>query len=226
MCGSQSLYNQIAQGLQECRLVLACVTNTYNQSENCQQEITLAERLNRPIITLLLGNTKWPLSGKLGQKLSKYECLKHAMTYKAGVISVDSENIKEICDEIDKYIPNSVTKTQTLTKINENVQTQDDKENKESNPDSVNPTVGRKQAFHKMESGTLHIKKAKHKIGLPKTASMFELRSEQRKIERRSSHAMVRDDMLVGTKGLPHGLVVNEDGYTVKTERSKSCVIL
>ena len=69
MSGSESLYSRIAQGIQESRVVVACVTSHYHLSEVCQRELKLAESLGRPVVPVLYKNRTWPIKGSLGKFL-------------------------------------------------------------------------------------------------------------------------------------------------------------
>ncbi|XP_052796572.1 uncharacterized protein LOC128228995 isoform X2 [Mya arenaria] len=65
--GSDSLYNTIASGIQECRVVVACITKHYHLSDVCQREIALAHNLGRPVIPVLFKNSSLPIKGNIGK---------------------------------------------------------------------------------------------------------------------------------------------------------------
>ena len=46
-------------------MFVCCVTEKYIQSDMCQREATLADRLKKPIIPLLFEEISWPPKGQL-----------------------------------------------------------------------------------------------------------------------------------------------------------------
>ncbi|XP_052791498.1 uncharacterized protein LOC128225637 isoform X2 [Mya arenaria] len=65
MGGGDSLYDKIDRGIRGCKVVVSCVTPKYALSANCRREMSLADALKKPIIPLLLEQTKWPPDGPM-----------------------------------------------------------------------------------------------------------------------------------------------------------------
>ncbi|XP_074660439.1 uncharacterized protein LOC141912910 isoform X2 [Tubulanus polymorphus] len=65
MGGGDSLYDKIDRGIRNCRVVVSCVTETYSKSANCRKEVSLCDALKKPIIPLLLEDTRWPPGGPM-----------------------------------------------------------------------------------------------------------------------------------------------------------------
>ncbi|CAF0891470.1 unnamed protein product [Rotaria sordida] len=66
MGGGDSLFEKIDAGIRNAKCVLACVTPKYIKSINCRREMSLADALTKPIVSLLLEDTTtWPPAGPM-----------------------------------------------------------------------------------------------------------------------------------------------------------------
>ncbi|XP_030833626.1 uncharacterized protein LOC100888215 [Strongylocentrotus purpuratus] len=65
MGGGDQLFAKISQGMRSSKMVLCMVTEKYSNSENCNKEVNLANLLNKPIIPVLIDQTKWPPEGAM-----------------------------------------------------------------------------------------------------------------------------------------------------------------
>ena len=45
-----SLFQSLAQALQQCDVILSCVTRNYMKSKNCEREIVYADYFSKPIV--------------------------------------------------------------------------------------------------------------------------------------------------------------------------------
>ena len=242
MSGSESLYNKITQGLQGCRVMVACVTKKYTRADNCQQEIRLAHSLKRPIIPLVLEEIRWPPEDEIGKLLVEYECIKLENMKKN---SFDDSEFEKLEDKLNLYVPK-----QSKSDIHNDT---DGKEGVEKKGKDVlrNDTVahdskGRNIQSSTSNSVTLITDKQKKTITvrssaegpkqiqssqktMQKSSSMFEIEKSSSVMVISGSSNIVTsktDDDLIIKKSIPEGVRVDEMGYTVKSSRSKSCVIL
>ena len=244
MSGSESLYNKITQGLQGCRVMLACITKKYTRADNCQQEIRLAHSLKRPIIPLLLEEVRWPPEDDIGKLLVGYECIK--LENMNGKKSFEDVQFEKLADKLNLYVPNDKQKelksdvnSDTAVKEKGEQQSKDVLENETISPDSD----GRNIQTATSDSVTLIDKWAKtvkpsgeapkriksSKQTMQKSSSMFEIEKSSGVMVTNGSNKIVTsktDDDLIVKKSIPEGVIVDEMGYTVKSSRSKSCVIL
>nr|XP_054759991.1 uncharacterized protein LOC129266170 [Lytechinus pictus] len=65
MGGGDQLFAKISQGMRSSKVVLCMVTEKYSNSENCNKEVNLANLLNKPIIPVLIDQTRWPPEGAM-----------------------------------------------------------------------------------------------------------------------------------------------------------------
>lgn len=71
-----SLYSKIDQGIDNCRLMISFLSTKYVFSPSCQREITLANRLEKPTITILLdSNLKHGQDEKIERILNESKSL-------------------------------------------------------------------------------------------------------------------------------------------------------
>ena len=237
MSGSESLYNKITQGLQGCRVVLACVTKKYTRAENCQQEIRLAHSLKRPIIPLLLEEVTWPPEDDIGKILNQYDCIK---------LYRNEDNNDSFGKFWKKQFDELVLKLRTHVPKEGKSTVQHGKFD--------NDSLEIKKAIAVKSSESIYMDKSKMVSGpgrtvkidietvkmekldslefrtnaMQKSASMFEIEKMSNMVvsaDNKTGKSKTDDDLIV-RKVLPEGVVVDEMGYTVKSSRSKSCLIL
>lgn len=60
---NSSLQSTILRNMKSASLVFCCVTPKYIQSDNCLNDLKLAEALDKPVIALLLRFCSWPPEG-------------------------------------------------------------------------------------------------------------------------------------------------------------------
>lgn len=60
---SNNLQSAILRNMKSASLVLCCITPKYIQSDNCLNDLKLAENLEKPVIALLLRFCSWPPEG-------------------------------------------------------------------------------------------------------------------------------------------------------------------
>lgn len=61
--GSDNLQSQIQRHMKSSHVVLCCVTQKYICSENCSNDLSLADSLSKPIIPLMFQWMSWPPEG-------------------------------------------------------------------------------------------------------------------------------------------------------------------
>lgn len=206
--GSESLYNKITQGIHGCKVVLACATNHYYCDDVCKRDIAMAEALGRPIVPLVFGKTEWPQSGDFQQKLKKYKYL-HVRLNSGGLVDVNSENFKRLKQRLDEY------------KADDSVNNED---RLEAQPDMITvlkSPEGKKNLLDRRHNSLDSSK-------LQASSSLLEYKTKNSGDEgKRYSHQMsIGHELIFKTGGLPSGVEVDKEGYTLKSARSKSCTIL
>jgi hypothetical protein len=71
MKGGDELFGSIDQGITGCRVFLACMSNSYVASENCNREILLAAGRRKLIVPVLIEKPDtWPPYGSMGPLLA------------------------------------------------------------------------------------------------------------------------------------------------------------
>ena len=205
MVGTESLYNKLMQGLYSCQVVLACVTSHFHLSDICKRDIAVAENLGRPVVSLVLGKSNWPIAGDIGRAMFKYDCIKTNIGPN-GCIDVNSESVQKLKKCLQKLLNG--------TSDDVNVTSDNEKQNSQiSNSDS------------RLERQNKKSVKLTSQFKIRSSTSLLEHQTSsatQRKLkQRRRTHA----DLSMN-QDLPMGVEVDADGYTVKSERSQSCVIL
>ena len=237
MSGSESLYNKITQGLQGCRVVLACVTKKYTRAENCQQEVRLAHSLKRPIIPLLLEEVTWPAEDDIGKILNQYDCIKlyrkeddndtfgkfEKKQFDELVLNLRTHVPKERKSPVQhgKFENGGLEGQKTVAvKSSESIYT--DKSKMVSGPGRTVKIDIETAKMEKLDSLEFRTN------ALQKSASMFEIEKMSNMVvaaDNKTGKSKTDDDLIV-KKSIPEGVIVDEMGYTVKSSRSKSCVIL
>ena len=238
MSGSESLYNKITQGLQGCRVMIACVTKKYTRADNCQQEIRLAYSLKRPIIPVVLEEVRWPLEGETGKLLMEYECIKFEN------MNFDDTNFETLVGKLNLYVPNVREKRSGGHIEGKDKVTERDKNMLESEVvSSENRRNAQKRTSKslslitdKQMKNVLVRSLAKDKDQIKNSQKAMQKSSSMFEIEKSSNLMMTSDisntvssktdDDLIIKKSIPEGVTVDDMGYTVKSSRSKSCVIL
>jgi len=96
--GGTQLFKEIENGISDCDAFIACCSNSYAISENCQHELELAYQRKKLIIPVLVAFCDpWPPKGAMGPLL-------------AGKLYIDL-SIKE---KFDKTVDNLVTATNQI----------------------------------------------------------------------------------------------------------------
>ena len=247
MSGSESLYNKITQGLHGCRVMVACVTKKYTRAENCQQEVRLAHSLKRPIIPLLLEEVIWPLEGDIGKVLEHYDCIKLDKR-QHGEKKFHNDQFEKLVEKLCLHVPNTALKEKKSSLPNRKCEKDKLKKDKHESEntlkekaftgDSAESKMATKKVSSELisDSGrTLKVRKPpaeKHdeysRHAMHKSSSMFEIEKVSDVMVASSNRNVLSktDDDLIVKKSLPEGVIVDEMGYTVRSSRSKSCVIL
>jgi hypothetical protein len=71
MQAGAQLFSEIESGISDCQVFIACCSNNYSSSENCQRELLLAAARKKLIIPILVGPTEpWPPKGQMGPLLA------------------------------------------------------------------------------------------------------------------------------------------------------------
>jgi len=71
MHGGSQLFAEIDKGISNCNLFIACCSNSYGSSENCQRELELASCRKKLIIPVLVAVCDpWPPKGAMGPLLA------------------------------------------------------------------------------------------------------------------------------------------------------------
>jgi len=92
MQGGSQLFGEIDKGISECKVFLACCSNNYGASLNCQREVLLACDRQKLVIPVLVGICNpWPPVGQMGPLL-------------AGKIYVDISNDEKFEKTIDHLV--------------------------------------------------------------------------------------------------------------------------
>ena len=71
LVATESLYDQLARGLNESNCVVACVTEKYCHSENCKLELEFAQTHNLPVICLMLEKLALNEVGSIGLLINR-----------------------------------------------------------------------------------------------------------------------------------------------------------
>ncbi|XP_045215953.2 uncharacterized protein LOC123566140 [Mercenaria mercenaria] len=214
MGGSESLYNRIQQGLQCCRIVLACITNKYHLSEVSERDIRMAKQLDRIVIPLLIGECDWPLTGKVGDLLGNCKPMKLTVTTN-GCVDASSFGMSKLVTQLQHC----------LSENNGNDSLDDGGKSLEipSKTDRFEEKFERNSDFKYADIQDQGLSANKT---VKKTSSAYEIGSHpliKSGMTRRYSNI---DDLKVKRRDLPDGVYVDEHGYTLKSSRSKSCIIL
>jgi len=71
MQGGSQLFTEIDNGISECKVFLACCSNNYGQSVNCQRELLLAMDRKKLVIPVLIAMCDpWPPKGPMAPLLT------------------------------------------------------------------------------------------------------------------------------------------------------------
>ncbi|XP_052267740.1 uncharacterized protein LOC127869320 isoform X2 [Dreissena polymorpha] len=198
MESSVSLYNKISQGIQESRVVVACITSNYHNGVECRRDIAIAKSLGRPIVPLILEKTAWPVKGDIGKTLSMYQSISLEL-------SSTGAAIQELRKVLSRYAKHRIEDG------SDPIQTRDN--------DNVNYEI-----IDANENGELPLYKKPN--NLHKSVSMFDVGGDIGTEDFAQNDSSVDKCLPRSRSSLPIGVVVDEDGITTKTARSKSCNIL
>jgi hypothetical protein len=92
MVGGSQLYQEIDDGISNCQVFIACCSNHYGSSVNCQRELLLATDRKKLIIPIIIAPCDpWPPKGQMGPLL-------------AGKLYVDLSNDKKFIQNIEHLI--------------------------------------------------------------------------------------------------------------------------
>lgn len=181
-------------------------------SDVCQRDVAIATSINRPIISLVIGKTKWPPIGKVGESIKDSACFRFD-TNKDGGINFQCENFETLKKNIKHYLngEEDFANDETVETLQSDI---DEMEGMTCNVDSE----------HESESQV-----EENFPELRTSVSMLELKSKtitdsrERKLAKRRK---TQGDLFTPKSSLPEGVEVDIDGYTIKSARSKSCAIL
>ena len=79
------------------QIFVACVTEKYCQSDVCQQEVALADRLKKKLLPVLFEDVTWPLEGPMALPMT-------SLIYANFKNGVTSESLGEIVKSIKSKI--------------------------------------------------------------------------------------------------------------------------
>ena len=65
MGGGDSLYQKVYQAINNCRVVLCCLSPKFVISDWCVKEVLLADLLKKPILPVMVSRTQWPPPGPM-----------------------------------------------------------------------------------------------------------------------------------------------------------------
>jgi len=92
MQGGSQLFGAIDEGISGCKVFVACCSNNYGPSVNCQRELLLATDRKKFIIPTLIGITDpWPPKGQMGPLL-------------AGKLYIDISNDEKFEKTVDQLV--------------------------------------------------------------------------------------------------------------------------
>jgi len=92
MVGGSQLFGEIDNGISNCQVFIACCSNSYGASINCQRELLLATDRKKIIIPIIIATCDpWPPKGQMGPLL-------------AGKLYVDLSNDKKFDQNIEQLI--------------------------------------------------------------------------------------------------------------------------
>lgn len=108
MDGGQCLYEEIQRGLVAARLCIACVSEKYLTSANCQLEFTYAHKLEEAhtltIIPLLIEKLKLPLKGTVGMLLTPKLYMDFSELNNHNTDWKKHSRFKDLLSQIDKFL--------------------------------------------------------------------------------------------------------------------------
>lgn len=82
---------------------MCCVTEKYIQSDMCQREATLADRLKKPIIPLLFEDIPWPPRGQLSLIFARLLYIR--INDKGGTIHASEYD--QLIQKVQQFVQNS-----------------------------------------------------------------------------------------------------------------------
>ena len=94
--------------------MVACVTNKYALSANCRREISLADALKKPIIPLLMEETRWPPEGTMGPVFTELPYI-NMVKDKQIQKTWEGKPFEELVSKIRQYIPQLIHKVREET---------------------------------------------------------------------------------------------------------------
>ncbi|XP_069127352.1 uncharacterized protein [Argopecten irradians] len=138
MGGGDSLFDKIDRGVRGCKIMLSCVTTKYIVSANCRREMTLADSLKKPVVSLLLENMTWPPTGPMSTVFTQFPLIEFnqeediQMTW-TGI------RFEDLLDQIMEHVPNTIgyvknprrNEEKTETKGNTNIMSSDQNSERE-----------------------------------------------------------------------------------------------
>ena len=187
---------------------------------------------------MVLEEVRWPLEGETGKLLMEYECIKFEN------MNFDDTNFETLVGKLNLYVPNVREKQSGGHIEGKDKVTERDKNMLESEVvSSENRRNAQKRTSNSLSLITdkqtknvsvSSLAKDKDQIknsqkAMQKSSSMFEIEKSSNLIVTSDGSDTVSsktDDDLIIKKSIPEGVTVDEMGYTVKSSRSKSCVIL
>ncbi|XP_046564246.1 LOW QUALITY PROTEIN: uncharacterized protein LOC124273077 [Haliotis rubra] len=119
--GQEGFFEDIADGLRKCKVMIACVSEQYAESKNCKMEFRFAiSTLKIPVILVVVGTSyKWE-STEVGMIAVGHECPKVNLQYdnEAGLLDVLSR-VQELIPREEEDTENQTSDTQRQTAFQE-----------------------------------------------------------------------------------------------------------
>jgi hypothetical protein len=107
MGGGDSLFDKIDRGIRGCNVVISCLTPKYALSANCRREISLADALKKPIIPLLLEETRWPPPGPMSMVFT--QLLYIDMNADPDMQTIwTGGNFEQLIDQLKQHLPDNI----------------------------------------------------------------------------------------------------------------------
>ncbi|XP_033738375.1 uncharacterized protein LOC117325953 [Pecten maximus] len=107
MGGGDSLFDKIDRGVRGCKIVLSCVTTKYTVSANCRREMTLADSLKKPVVSLLLEKMTWPPTGPMSTVFTQFPLIDFGRDEDIQM-TWTGDKFEDLLAEIMENVPNTI----------------------------------------------------------------------------------------------------------------------
>ncbi|OWF40846.1 hypothetical protein KP79_PYT09248 [Mizuhopecten yessoensis] len=107
MGGGDSLFDKIDRGVRGCKVILTCVTTKYTVSANCRREVSLADTLKKPVVSLMLEKMKWPPSGPMSSVITQFPLIDFNQDEEVQM-TWTGVKFDELLAEIMEIVPNTI----------------------------------------------------------------------------------------------------------------------